>query len=58
MEHLRRFAAHDMSFHCQVVLCPASTTGRNWNGQCTTWLPLRRHALDRGAGSGRTDQIS
>ena len=27
MEHLRRFAAHDMSFHCQVVLCPGINDG-------------------------------
>lgn len=58
MEHLRRFAAHDMSFHCQVVLLSRhqrrAGTGTD---NARPGFPCAA-CVDRSAGSGRTDQIS
>ncbi|MFR8978392.1 MAG: DUF512 domain-containing protein, partial [Christensenellales bacterium] len=45
MEHLRRFAAHDMSFHCQVVLCPGINDGPELERTMHDLASLAPHAL-------------
>ena len=45
MEHLRRFADHDMSFHCQVVLCPGINDGPELERTMRDLASLAPHAL-------------
>ena len=45
MEHLRRFADHDMSFHCQVVLCPGINDGSELERTMRDLASLAPHAL-------------
>ena len=45
MEHLRRFADHGMSFHCQVVLCPGINDGPELDRTLTDLASLSPHAL-------------
>jgi len=45
MEHLRRFAAHNMSFHCQVVLCPGINDGTELDRTLNDLASLAPHAL-------------
>lgn len=45
MEHLRRFADHGMSFHCQVVLCPGINDGAELDRTLSDLASLAPHAL-------------
>lgn len=45
MEHLRRFAEHNMSFHCQVVLCPGINDGAELDRTLSDLASLAPHAL-------------
>ncbi|MED9822609.1 MAG: DUF512 domain-containing protein [Christensenellales bacterium] len=45
MEHLHRFADNDMSFHCQVVLCPEINDGPELTRTLTDLASLAPHAL-------------
>ncbi len=45
MEHLTRFAENDMSFHCQVVLCPGINDGPELDRTLTDLASLAPHAL-------------
>ena len=45
MEHLRRFARHGMSFHCQVVLCPGINDGPELDRTLHDLASLAPHAL-------------
>ena len=45
MEHLRRFAENDMSFHCQIVLCPGINDGEELDRTLSDLASLMPHAL-------------
>ena len=45
MEHLKRFAAHEMSFHCQVVLCPGINDGPELDRTLADLASLAPYAL-------------
>lgn len=45
MEHLHRFADNNMSFHCQVVLCPSINDGPELERTLTDLSTLIPHAL-------------
>lgn len=45
MEHLQRFAANGMSFHCQVVLCPGINDGAELDRTLSDLASLAPHAL-------------
>lgn len=45
MEHLKRFAQHNMSFHCQVVLCPGINDGAELDRTLSDLASLAPHAL-------------
>ena len=45
MEHLKRFAEHGMSFHCQVVLCPGINDGPELDRTLSDLASLAPHAL-------------
>jgi len=45
MEHLKRFADNNMSFHCQVVLCPEINDGKELDRTLSDLASLAPHAL-------------
>ena len=45
MEHLHRFAANGMSFHCQIVLCPGVNDGAELDRTLADLSSLAPHAL-------------
>ena len=45
MEHLHRFAANGMSFHCQIVLCPGINDGAELDRTLADLASLAPHAL-------------
>ena len=45
MDHLKRFAQHNMSFHCQVVLCPGINDGAELDRTLSDLASLAPHAL-------------
>lgn len=45
MEHLARFAANNMSFHCQVVLCPEINDGKELDRTLEDLASFAPHAL-------------
>lgn len=45
MEHLTRFAAHGISFHCQIVLCPGINDGDELDRTLSDLCTLAPHAL-------------